>query len=88
MTKVAAQTGIKCEPQSVFKTLKHGVTRFRITLDCYDATYVSGRARGSNGVTIRWIPLAELPALPLSTTGRKLARFIEQHVYVELPTPT
>ena len=27
----------------VLKTIRHGVTRYRITLDCYRAAYVSGR---------------------------------------------
>ena len=39
--KVEAQTGIACEPGALFKTLRHGVTRFRITLDCYEAAYLT-----------------------------------------------
>jgi A/G-specific adenine glycosylase len=74
--KVLAQTGITCSPAPLWKTLKHGVTRFRITLDCYHAPYVAGRARTSNGRVVRWVPLAELPALPLSTTGRRIARIV------------
>jgi A/G-specific adenine glycosylase len=75
-TKVASQTGITCRPQAIFNTLRHGVTRFRITLDCYRAAYLSGRARSNNGKVVRWVPLAELPALPLSTTGRRIARLV------------
>jgi A/G-specific adenine glycosylase len=67
--KVSKQTGITCEPESVLKTIKHGVTRYRITLDCYSAKYVSGRPQQS-----RWIAKTELADLPLSTTGRKLAK--------------
>ena len=43
--KVASQTGINCHPGGLLKTMKHGVTRYRITLDCYQATFVSGRVR-------------------------------------------
>jgi A/G-specific adenine glycosylase len=68
--KVLAKTGITCKPVSVVKTLKHGVTRYRITLDCYEANYVSGRVQNA-----RWISPAELADLPLSTTGRKIAKF-------------
>ena len=37
VAKVAAQTGITCEPGALLNTMKHGVTRYRITLDCYQA---------------------------------------------------
>jgi A/G-specific adenine glycosylase len=75
MAKVAAQTGIECELPSLLKTLRHGVTRYRISLDCYAAAYVSGNARSPNGAPLRWIPLSKLADLPLSTTGRKIAVF-------------
>jgi A/G-specific adenine glycosylase len=78
MAKVASKTGVTCELNAVIKTIRHGVTRFRITLDCYRATYRSGRVRAINGGAVRWIPLAELPALPLSTTGRRIADLIER----------
>src|SRR4051812_46901427 len=76
VTRVQAQTGITCNPGPLIKTLKHGVTRYRITLDCYNAAYVSGRAKARNGNVVRWLPLNKLPSLPLSTTGRKIASLI------------
>jgi A/G-specific adenine glycosylase len=68
--KVREQTGIICALGPLLKTIKHGVTRYRITLDCYQSEYVSGQvhARG------RWIRIADLADLPLSTTGRKIAQ--------------
>ena len=75
-TKVAAQTGIQCTPGALLKTLKHGVTRYRITLDCYEATYISGRTRSPSGTAVRWLPTAQLIELPLSTTGRKIATLL------------
>jgi len=74
--KVASQTGIACDPGGLLKTLKHGVTRYRITLDCYQATYVSGRVRATTSAAVRWLPVGELSLLPLSTTGRKIANLI------------
>jgi A/G-specific adenine glycosylase len=55
-------------------TLKHSVTRFRITLDCYAADYVSGK--GSAGS--HWLEPHELVRYPLSTTGRKIAEKMSQ----------
>ncbi|HMC10806.1 MAG TPA: A/G-specific adenine glycosylase, partial [Pirellulaceae bacterium] len=75
-SKVASQTGIECAPGGLLKTMKHGVTRYRITLDCYQATYVSGRVHQATSRTVRWLPVGELPSLPLSTTGRKIANLI------------
>ncbi|MEM8945653.1 MAG: A/G-specific adenine glycosylase [Planctomycetota bacterium] len=74
--KVRAQTGITVKPGSLLKTIKHGVTRYRITLDCYEAQYLSGRLRKSESGPMRWLMPSELTELPLSTTGRKLAKLI------------
>ena len=40
-----ALTGVTIAPGRHLKTLTHGVTRFRITLDCYEAQYVRARMR-------------------------------------------
>jgi len=67
-------TGVTVRPGAHLKTLHHGVTRFRITLDCYDAEYVSGQRRRVNSLPIRWLTPADLEQCPLNSTGRKLAR--------------
>ena len=59
------------------KTLRHGVTRFRITLDCYDAEYVSHNGGGAENLVQKWVRPAELEHYPLSSTGRKLAGLVE-----------
>jgi A/G-specific adenine glycosylase len=74
--KVSLQTGIECAPGGLLKTMKHGVTRYRITLDCYQATYVSGRVRATKCALVRWLPISKLCLLPLCTTGRKIANLI------------
>lgn len=73
-TKVRDLTGITAEPGGLLTTIKHGVTRYRITLDCYAAQYRSGRVSAHKNV--RWIRVKELSNLPLSTTGRKLANLV------------
>lgn len=74
IAKVREQTGITIEPGNLLTTIKHGVTRYRITLDCYAAKFKSGRLTTTSN--LRWIPPTELKELPLSTTGRKLANLI------------
>jgi A/G-specific adenine glycosylase len=74
VTKLRQQTGITCRTPALLKTIRHGVTRFRITLDCYGASFVSGRTSTSQDLVIRWIERSKLNDLPLSTTGRRIAR--------------
>ena len=74
--KVCEQTGVTIEAGSLFKTLKHGVTRFRITLDCYAARPAGGRVRSTAERPVSWTPVAELAELPMSVTGRKIARLL------------
>jgi len=72
---VRNQTGLEIAAASRFTTLKHGVTRFRITLDCYTADCPRGKSRLPVG-DWQWIAPADLETLPLSVTGRKLSRLI------------
>jgi A/G-specific adenine glycosylase len=76
IAKVREQTGVAIEPGGVLKTIKHGVTRFRITLDCYEARPAGGRVRSTKERPVRWTPLSRLADLPLSVSGRKIAVLI------------
>jgi len=78
VAKLRAQTGLTCKLSPLLKTIKHGVTRYRITLDCYEALCVSNSKRSLCASDVRWISIAGLRDLPLSTTGRKLARLIDK----------
>ena len=69
-------TGVTISPGEHRKTLRHGVTRFRITLDCYDAEYVSHNGGGAENLVQKWVRPAELEHYPLSSTGRKLAGLV------------
>ncbi|MHB0957635.1 MAG: A/G-specific adenine glycosylase [Pirellulaceae bacterium] len=71
--KVAELTGLKIRSLAHFATLKYGVTRFRITLDCYRARC---RAPGAARDDLRWVPLAEIGSYPLSVTGRKITHLL------------
>lgn len=73
-------------------SLKHGVTRYRITLDCYRAEYVGeAESLGMNEMDkqtgmslsrapgeVAWVSLPECGMYPLSATGRKLVRFLSK----------
>ena len=74
---VRRQLGISIEVGDRIATLRHSVTRFRITLDCYEARYLSGAATAPavQFVETRWLRPEELGEYPLSTTGRKLCHW-------------
>jgi len=67
------QTGVVVEAGRHLATLKHSVTRFRITLDCFEARWLSGPNAAGRSRELRWLRPAELADYALSTTGRKLA---------------
>jgi len=77
---VAAMTGAAVSPGRVLKTLTHGVTRYRITLDCYEAEFLENAARAENPLETRWLRPAELENYPLNSTGRKLARLLAKSI--------
>ncbi|HEY2882482.1 MAG TPA: A/G-specific adenine glycosylase [Pirellulales bacterium] len=64
-----------------FTTLRHTVTRFRITLDCYHAesnNSPAGRSSAKdakNQLELCWVNPNDLGRYPLCVTGRKLAKF-------------
>ena len=74
--KVEALTGVACGSAAPLKTIKHGVTRYRITLECYQAQRTGGRVRSTKVSPVRWFDRAELGQLPLSVTGRKIAKLV------------
>ena len=76
LAKVQKQTGIKIKPAALLTTIKHGVTRYRITLDCYETNWASGRVKSSSTNPVRWCSAKNLSDLPLSTTGRKIAQLV------------
>jgi A/G-specific adenine glycosylase len=77
---VLALTGVVIAPGRHVKTLTHGVTRFRITLECHEAKYLSNGGDVATALETRWLRPAELEKYPLSSTGRKLARLIQRNI--------
>lgn len=66
---------LKIIPGERILSLKHGVTRYRISLECY-AAELDSRTEPSANESIRWLTLKELAEAPLNTTARRLAKHI------------
>jgi len=67
-------TGLVIEPGDQLTTLRHGVTRFRITLECHEARYVRRNRRTQTPT--QWASPAAIEELPCHVTGRKFARLL------------
>jgi A/G-specific adenine glycosylase len=72
-TKLESLTGLTAELCDSKQTIKHAVTRFRITLNCFVAGNLRGRLRQANGQQFKWLSAKEMDEYPMSVTGRKIA---------------
>ena len=79
-SKVRDLTGVAIELGEILTTIKHGVTRYRITLACYEATCQRLKNGDVRDLEQRWIKPQQLSAFPLSTTGRMLAKLLMGHI--------
>ncbi|HTN77556.1 MAG TPA: A/G-specific adenine glycosylase [Pirellulaceae bacterium] len=74
-TAIEQLTGLAITLGERFTTIKHAVTRYRITLHGYAATHRSKAALTTTDNS-RWIKISELHELPLSVTGRKIGNLL------------
>ncbi len=71
-------TQLTVRPGSRLATIKHGVTRYRITLQCYAADWIAGEPPQKSRQSCRWLKVGQLDDYPLSTTGRKISQLLMQ----------
>ena len=65
-------TGLEVEPGAEVLTVRHGVTRFAITLVCLEAELRGGSFAPGSYAEGRWVDPADLTAYPVSSPQRKL----------------
>jgi len=65
-------TGLEVEPGTDLMTVRHGVTRFRITLTCVEATRVCGTFAPGAYAEAKWVRPADLAEYPVSAPQRIL----------------
>ncbi len=66
-------TGLRARLGAELVTLRHGVTRFRITLVCFEAEHLSGEFRSAFYQQAAWLAPPELTGHPVSAPQRRLA---------------
>ena len=65
-------TGLDVEPGADVMTIRHGVTRYRITLACVEAAVRRGAFAPGFYAEAKWVKLADLTHYPVSSPQRKL----------------
>ena len=65
-------TGFEVEAGAEVVTIRHGVTRYAITLACVEAALAGGAFAPGAYAEARWVTPAELAAFPVSAPQRKL----------------
>jgi A/G-specific adenine glycosylase len=71
-------TGVKARLGPEILTLTHGVTRYRITLVCFEAEHESEEFRPGSYVQGVWVKPEELARYPVSSPQRRLARALAE----------
>ncbi len=71
--QLKSTTGLGATLRRTGPPIKHAVTRYRIQLQCFVATQLIGRLK-KQGTDTMWATHAQLEALPMSVTGRKIVQ--------------
>ena len=77
-TALLGSLGIEAAIESTLATIRHSVTRFRITMVCVSASYRRGKVGSSHYPTSAWVKLDELVDYPLSAPQRRVARLLQE----------
>ncbi len=70
-----SQIGLKPGPVVASTEFSYSVTRYKVQLICFACS--AHRARGKLSDGVQWFSLDELPELPLSITGRRIADWLK-----------
>ena len=73
--KTQSQIGLKPGPIVASTEFSYSVTRYKVQLICFACSARRGRGKLSDGV--QWFSHDELPELPLSMTGRRIADWLK-----------
>jgi A/G-specific adenine glycosylase len=82
---LADSTGIQAIPGEEIATLRHSVTRFRITMVCLAAAYRAGTFHSQVYQQGKWVSLEDLANYPVSAPHRRLAQMLKMEK--RLPNP-
>jgi A/G-specific adenine glycosylase len=73
---VAELTGMRASLGSELLTIRHGVTRYRIALTCFEAAHTEGEFASPFYSEGLWLAPTELTRYPVSAPQRRLAQYL------------
>ncbi len=76
--RLSEQLGSEVRPVSALTTIRHAVTRYRITLEVHRAAAIAADSVKLPADNYRLLSRDQLGELPLSVTGRKIARLLDE----------
>ncbi len=68
--------GIEVRLGQELLTIRHAVTRFRITMICFEAFWQTGTPKLTQHAALRWLSASELSTYPVSSPQRKLIQYL------------
>jgi A/G-specific adenine glycosylase len=71
-------TGIEAHIKGELITIRHGITKYRVTLVCFEAVYSGGKFVPGHYPEGRWVLPGELSQYPISSPQRRIARELTQ----------
>jgi A/G-specific adenine glycosylase len=75
--QIKMETGLRVTLHEEDFAFRFGVTRYAITLHCYQAANVTGKLRSPRASGWKWINVGTLDNLPLNMTARKIVRRLD-----------
>ena len=75
---VRRQVGIDVRIDNQFMQWRHGVTRYDITLLCFQATFLAVDTAANRRHPTRWLWVSQLKRYPQSVTGRRISERLEK----------
>lgn len=84
---LSGQLGATISAGPRLKTIRHAVTKYRISLHIHQANLAAGQkiVTPAHDSLWRWVTLDELQDLPMSVTGRKIVEFLANDNQTFLP---
>jgi A/G-specific adenine glycosylase len=70
--------GLEIVPGPELITIKHGITRYQITLVCFEAEHAAGEFRPGFYVAAEWVAPTDMTGYPVSAPQRRLARALAE----------
>jgi A/G-specific adenine glycosylase len=81
--QLSHELGVKISPGMRLTTIKHAVTKYRISLHVHAADLAEPKRVPSR--PWRYVSLSEMAELPMSVTGRRIAKILDGHRQSLLP---